>query len=76
MIMEKEIGIEAIKDLVRVQGNDGNWNYDNYMLGMYNGMELCLSILEQREPIFKSKPEVWGRDEPVDQYEIGVSNGY
>jgi hypothetical protein len=38
--------LSSLKELLKVQGNDGNWNYDSYMLGMYNGMELSVAILE------------------------------
>lgn len=48
---------ERLKDLHKVQGAPGNWNYDSYMQGMFNGMELALAILEDREPEFRSKPE-------------------
>jgi hypothetical protein len=44
------------RDVLRVQGYDGNWNYDSYMHGMYNGMELMLSLIEGREPEFKEAP--------------------
>lgn len=53
---------ELIRDVLKVQGYDGNWNYDPYMMGLYNGLELALSIVENREPEFKSKPETWGAD--------------
>ena len=49
----------AINDLLRIQGYNGNWNYDPYMQGMYNGMEVVIAILEDREPVFKSAPEKW-----------------
>jgi hypothetical protein len=29
-----------MKELLEIQGNNGNWNYDQYMLGLYNGMEI------------------------------------
>ena len=45
--------INKIKELLKIQGNDGNWNYDPYMLGLYNGMEMALAIMEDREPVFR-----------------------
>jgi hypothetical protein len=54
--------IETVKEMVRIQGSDGHWNYDLYMLGLYNGLEFALSILEEREPVFREKPEVWLTD--------------
>jgi len=52
--LSDEVVLEHLKDVVRIQGADGNWNYDNYMQGMYNGMELMLSIVEGREPNYKT----------------------
>jgi len=49
--------IQTINDLLYTQGRDGNWDYDNYMLGMYNGMELMVAIMENREPIYKECKE-------------------
>jgi hypothetical protein len=54
--------IETVKEMVKIQGSDGNWNYDPYMLGLYNGLEFALSILEDREPLFRDKPSVWLSD--------------
>jgi hypothetical protein len=51
--MNKE-KLQNIKNLVDIQGLDGNWDYDLYMLGLFNGMEMILSILEDREPKFRS----------------------
>ncbi len=37
--------IETLNEVKKVQGVSGNWDYDPYMHGMYNGMELCIAIL-------------------------------
>ncbi len=47
------LNIDRLRDLVKIQGEDGNWNDTPYMLGLYNGMELALSIMENREPTFR-----------------------
>lgn len=47
--------IKKARSLVKTQGTDGNWNYDSYMLGMYNGMELILAVMENREPVYRDK---------------------
>lgn len=39
-----------------VQANNGNWNSDRYMRGMYNGLELALAIMEDREPSYRDSP--------------------
>ena len=49
--------IKDIKNLVSIQGYNGNYNYDEYMLGLYNGMEMILSILEKREPLLRTVPQ-------------------
>ena len=43
--------LEQIKILKNVQENNLD---DNYMVGLYNGMELAVSILEDRKPKYKS----------------------
>ena len=51
--------IESVRHMRNVQGYNGNWNYDPYMQGLYNGLEFALSLLEVREPQFKDAPETW-----------------
>ncbi len=51
--------IKSLKDLLEVQGRDGNWNYDPYMHGMYNGMVLGLSLLEGKDPEYRDAPTEW-----------------
>lgn len=48
---------KLLKDLKKVQeihGKKGNWDYDDYMLGMYNGMEVLMAIIEKRDPVFRT----------------------
>lgn len=56
--------VEELRKLVVIQGNDGNWNYSDYMRGMFNGMELMLAILEDREPKFRDAPEHYLEENP------------
>lgn len=49
--------IKGIKDIVDLQGQNGNYDYDEYMLGLYNGMEMILSMIEKREPLFRKVPQ-------------------
>lgn len=46
--------IRQIKDLVNIQGEKGNWDSSEYMTGLFNGLEMSLSILEKREPLFRT----------------------
>jgi hypothetical protein len=52
----------SIRDVHRIQGYDGNWNFDPYMHGLYNGLEMTLSRVENREFNPKSAPNVWLKD--------------
>lgn len=54
--------IDQLKRLVEVQGSRGNCDYSEYMWGMYNGMELALAVMEDREPVYKNKPKVFSVD--------------
>ena len=51
--------IKSVRHMRDVQGYDGNWNYDPYMQGLYNGLEFALSLLEVRQPEFKDAPATW-----------------
>jgi len=51
--------VAKMQEMLEVQGSDGNWNYDPYMHGMYNGMEYMLSMVESREPVFREAPKKW-----------------
>ena len=54
--------VDALKNIRDIQGTKGNWDYGPYMHGMYNGLEMALSIFEDREPVFKNAPQKWGQD--------------
>jgi hypothetical protein len=56
--------IEKLRGLLEIQGNDGNWNHNEYMLGMYNGMECMLAVLENREVVYRDQPEKYINDFP------------
>ena len=53
---EKSMGIA--NEMLELQGKNGNYNYDSYMLGLYNGMEYIVSLLEVREPKFIDGKEI------------------
>ncbi len=59
---ELEKSVEVLRDLVKVQCSDGNWNYDPYMHGMANGMLLALSLFDNKTPTYMEAPDVWLRD--------------
>jgi hypothetical protein len=51
--------LAPLRSQLRVQGQNGNWNYDPYMHGMYNGLECALATLEHRDPEYRSAPKKW-----------------
>lgn len=61
--------IGDLRHMRDVQGTDGNWNFDPYMHGLYNGLEFALAIMEKREPNFKNAPDEWLGDKKVDSVE-------
>lgn len=48
--------INDLKTVLKAQGVDGNWNASPMMTGLYNGLELALSILEERDPELRNYP--------------------
>lgn len=57
------VKLKNLRDVHAAQGSDGTWNSDQYMCGLFNGLELALAIFENREPVYKelAQPE----QEPV-----------
>ena len=47
--------LQKMKDAHAIQGSAGNYNDSDYMLGMYNGMEHMMAVVEERKPKFLSK---------------------
>lgn len=57
--------VESIKSTQRIQESNGN--NDLYNLGVRNGIELCLAIMEEREPEliqFEQTKETEIKEEP------------
>ena len=50
--------LKCAKEMLDLQGQSGNYNYDSYMLGLYNGMEYIISLFETREPIYKEGKDI------------------
>lgn len=56
---------EGLRDLVRIQSAEGNWDYDPYMYGLANGLILALAMVEGGELKYLDAPAVWKHnDEP------------
>lgn len=50
--------LKCSKEMLDIQGQKGNYDYDEYMLGLYNGMEYIISLFEKREPNYISGKDV------------------
>ena len=50
--------LKCSKEMLDIQGQKGNYDYDEYMLGLYNGMEYIISLFETREPKYINGKEV------------------
>lgn len=47
---------KMVLDLINIrdiQGQEGNYNQNEYMRGLFNGLEMAVSIFTQIEPQFK-----------------------
>ena len=55
---EWEHHLKCSKEMLDIQGQKGNYDYDEYMLGLYNGMEYIIALFETREPNFISGKDV------------------
>jgi hypothetical protein len=58
-IKQEPVATDIMREMLEVQGQHGNWNYDSYMHGLYNGMEYMVALAEKREPKFRDAPETW-----------------
>ena len=61
--------IQKMKNVLEQQGQQGTWNYDPYMHGMYNGMEFMVALAEGRDPVFRDPPEKWLHTTPQREWQ-------
>lgn len=57
-VEEWEHRLKCSKEMLDIQGQKGNYDYDEYMLGLYNGMEYIIALFETREPNFINGKDV------------------
>ena len=53
--------VAKINDVKKLQKQSLQTSNDDYMVGLYNGLEIAAAILEDREPVFEccvSEPEI------------------
>jgi hypothetical protein len=58
-ILQKRL--KTISMMIDIQKQDGNWNYNEYLFGMLNGMLFIESIIKGVEPKFLDPPKKWLR---------------
>lgn len=62
---ETDLAVQSLYGQLEIQGQDGNWNCNSYMMGLYNGIELAIATLENREPRYRNKPETGWLDDKL-----------
>ena len=62
--------LKCSKEMLDIQGQKGNYDYDEYMLGLYNGMEHIIALFETREPNYTSGKDVEFTNNETQQKEL------
>lgn len=55
-------GLEQLEEVIEIQSQSGNWDFDPYMHGFANGLILAYSLLTDTEPQYLDAPETWLSD--------------
>jgi len=50
--------LNGLKNLRDIQGQAGNWDHNEYMTGLFNGLEIAIATIEGRDPSIKNKEGV------------------
>lgn len=73
--------VEVMNNILKVQGNEGNYNYDEYQLGYYNGIELISSLVQNRDTNFKELAnyeficyQKENMDDRIDNFLLNIGN--
>lgn len=66
--------IGRVRSMLETQGQPGNWNVNEYMRGMYNGLELAVATLEGRAVAYREGVIVSDMDQ--DEYDGYFARGY
>ncbi|QPX71730.1 hypothetical protein [Bacillus phage SP8] len=57
---EKDV-LDKLRNIADAQAREGEYDYDEFMYGMHIGCELMLATAENRDPVYKPRPEVWAK---------------
>lgn len=69
-VEEWEHHLKCSKEMLDIQGQKGNYDYDEYMLGLYNGMEYVIALFETREPNYINGKDVEFTNNKIQQKEF------
>lgn len=53
------MSIKNLQDQIKIQSQNGNWNYDPYMHGMANGLICAYATIMGVEPRYLDAPKKW-----------------
>ena len=60
--LEKLSRVTELDDMIKMQSQSGNWDYNEFMYGMLIGMLCVEGILSGEEPTYPAKPKAWKED--------------
>lgn len=69
--MLKEKRIRELKRVKNVQEQSLKGVHDDYMTGLYNGLELAVAIMENRKPVYLSCIKEPEQIENIEKQEVG-----
>lgn len=58
-------GVDRVGCVLKIQGQDGNWNHSPYQLGVYNGLAMAYSFTMECEPPFRERPGRFLEEPPI-----------
>lgn len=70
--------LKELKNLRKIQKENITAGKDEYMVGLYNGIELCVASMEEREPVFEyvtRQPEVIDRTDDEEPTGRTIASG-
>lgn len=69
--MLKKKRIRELKRIKNIQEQSLKVEHDNYMIGLYNGLELAVAIMENRKPAYLSCIKEPEQIENIEKQEVG-----
>jgi hypothetical protein len=57
--------LKKLQNIIDIQASTGNWDYDEYMFGLLNGLLMAKSIFDDQDPNFAEAPPMWIADKTL-----------